>query len=404
MRRMAAVVLVCCLLLTCVPVRAASQSQFSDLDQIKNRSEVLLLVALGMISGHEDGTFRPQDTLTRAQTAKLLALMCTDEPEGRLGGRFTDVSGGWAAPYIAYCADRGILSGYEGLFRPNDLVTGRELAKMLLVAVGYDSANYVGADWAEAVDADAMEAGIYARYPHDPELAIDRDYACLLIYNAMQSLAVEGYEADGTPVYVTDELLNPKTYLENRFGVVRYTNVLVANEYVDLQEPGRKLQPGYSRLDGHTDFAVSTELSMIGKCVDIYLRDGQVIGEPCLNAAVTTATFRGKAEMERLFRNTDYALAYDAAYYYNYTVSNRQTLNQLSDGAEITVLDLDGDRRFEQILMTVYTQGTVLNPDTGLVRLADGKIVMSQPFRRGAAFPVGCSVRCIQIAGIWYIQ
>ena len=70
-------------------------------------------------------------------------------------------------------------------------------------------------------------------YELDYNQPITRDYAARLILNVLNCNAVIGYE-DGEPIYLEDELLNPVSVLEHRFGVVRYQQVVTANEYADL--------------------------------------------------------------------------------------------------------------------------------------------------------------------------
>ena len=61
MRRMfATLLLLGCLLSAVIPAASAKEQAFRDLNAIENRSLVMLLVDLGMISGYSDGTFRPQ--------------------------------------------------------------------------------------------------------------------------------------------------------------------------------------------------------------------------------------------------------------------------------------------------------------------------------------------------------
>lgn len=403
MRRMAAIVLTACMFLAlCVPA-AAAQDPFTDLGQIENRSEVTLLVALGLLSGYTDGSFRPENTITRAETAKLIALLCEEAPGGG-SGRFSDLESCWAADYILYCAGKGIIAGDgAGHFRPQDSVTGRELAKMLLVVVGSDPDRYTGSDWSAAVDADAAAYGIYARFTQDPAAPISRDNACLLIYNATQCLAVAGYDAGGSPVYAVDSLMNPVTYLEQRFGVVRYTSVLTGNEYADLTVSGGKLEQGFSKLAGHKAFAVTTDLSLVGRCVDIYVQGSQVIGTPCASTSVTSYTFTSKAELEQLCQLTDYRLAEDAAYYYNYKATSRQALDQLSGTAEIIVLDQDGDLAFEQVLIVSFVSGAVEQSEPLRVHV-DGSLVSALAYQSGDVFETGQTVQCVQINGQWFVK
>ena len=231
MRRiLAALLLVGCLLFALIPAAAAKERSFRDLDDIQNRSQVMFLVDLGMISGYADNTFRPKATISRAETAKLISLLYTDTiaaAKEETPAPFPDIAGHWAEAAIRFCAQEGILAGNgDGTFRPGDPVTARELAKMLLITVGGDASRYVGENWDDAVDDDAAAQGIYTRFTKDPSLPVNRDDACLLIYNAMQGLAIEGYDEDGNVEYVMDALRNPISFLEARFGLTRYTGVV----------------------------------------------------------------------------------------------------------------------------------------------------------------------------------
>ena len=77
-----------------------------------------MLTGLGLISGSRDGSFRPEEPVTRAQIAKLIALLNTDTPNADAAS-FADVAEtSWALPYISYCAAEDIVTGSGGLFRP----------------------------------------------------------------------------------------------------------------------------------------------------------------------------------------------------------------------------------------------------------------------------------------------
>ena len=272
------------LLLLALPAGAAEKTPaFADAGDIRNGYAVRMLVDLGLIVGDNDGNFRPAAPITRAETAKLIACLCTDTFAQAGGAPFADTAESWARDYIAYCASRGIVGGAGGYFRPQDDVTAQELAKMLLVVTGSDGARYTGAGWSERVNADAEKYGLYHAFSGRYDLPVTRDDACLLIYNAMQRPAVDGENADGTPRYVLDALMNKRTYLEVRFDAVRYTAVLTGNEYADLTQAGGKLAAGTTKLEGHKEFSVTSGLWLVGHSVDLYLRDGEVIGAPDAN-------------------------------------------------------------------------------------------------------------------------
>ena len=84
---------------------------------------------LGVITG-ENGLFRPDDNVTRAETAAMLCRLFEIEPSETAG--FPDVpSSHWAAGYIGALANEGIINGFDdGTFRPDDSVTYEQAVKM----------------------------------------------------------------------------------------------------------------------------------------------------------------------------------------------------------------------------------------------------------------------------------
>jgi uncharacterized repeat protein (TIGR02543 family) len=85
------------------------------------------------VRGFPDGSFRPGQSITRAEVAMILwRLLDSDAKYAARGNDFTDVSTGWYARAVSYLAFRGILLGYEdGTFRPNNPITRAELTAMM---------------------------------------------------------------------------------------------------------------------------------------------------------------------------------------------------------------------------------------------------------------------------------
>lgn len=391
-----------------IPAAAADTAAgraFVDQDAIRNDNEVWMLVDLGLISGYGDGTFRPENGITREETAKLIALLCTDTPESDDTPVFSDTADSWAQAYIGYCAARGIIAGAGGLFRPKDGVTAQELAKMLLVVLGEDAGRYVGAEWADAVNADAMAFGIYNGYSRNYAAPLCRDDACLLIYNAMQCPAVVHPEAEGMLRYELDELMNPKTYLEVRYGLVRYTAILTANECADLSKAGGRLEAGQSRLAGYSKlFEVSTDLGLLGRNVNIYMREGSVVGVPCYAAGELYYTFADRAELEQLCSEGVFSLNENTQYYYNFDASTADILDQLPPGAKITVIDHTGDMVFDFVLITICTDATVSSVHPLTVTFGGQQTVAVSAFNSIDSFTVGQKVSYMQVCGQGYIR
>lgn len=83
----------------------------------------------GIVTGYADGTFRPDQPITRGEMAKIIANFA------RLGGAtksFTDLSGHWAKSYVELAAGNGWIAGYpDGTFRPDQKITRAETVTMI---------------------------------------------------------------------------------------------------------------------------------------------------------------------------------------------------------------------------------------------------------------------------------
>ena len=176
---------------------------FSDQSKIKNTEAVDMCTALNIIGGYPDGTFKPEGNITRAEVTKMICVALNGGKEPNVGTNatptFSDVrtnaNSAWAEKYIESCASQGIVSGVgAGKFAPAGNVTGTQLAKMLLVALGYKSENegFTGNAWATNVNTIASAKGLYAGLEKlDVSAALTRDSAARMIWNALQAYEVE---------------------------------------------------------------------------------------------------------------------------------------------------------------------------------------------------------------------
>lgn len=184
---------------------------FVDQGQIKHTEAVDGCVELNIINGYFDGSFQPNGSISRSEICKMIAVVLnggSDPYVGSASAAFSDVSSdNWAMPYIAYCYNREIVSGVgNGCFAPYGNVTVDQAAKMLLVILGYNPADYVGSQWAEHVHTDAMDAGLfYDMTNSNGSTALTRDDAAQMIWNALHGLRVK-YEIVGNTTHI--EYLN----------------------------------------------------------------------------------------------------------------------------------------------------------------------------------------------------
>ena len=201
--------LVLCLAMMLSIMVVGAGAAFGDQDKIENEEAVEMCTALGIIDGFEDGNYHPEKNITRAQTAKLISVMVNggkdavkDSGTSRYIDVLTDSSSAWANKYIEFCSVEGIVVGVGGdRFAPAANVTGTQLAKMLLVALGYNDKGFVGDSWALNVNTKAAKIGLYAGLEDvDVSVALSRDDAAQMIWNALnvdgKALLKSAFNAD----------------------------------------------------------------------------------------------------------------------------------------------------------------------------------------------------------------
>ena len=220
---------------------------FTDSADIKATEAVNMLSALGVINGYTDGSFKPNDTVTRAEMAKMIYVLRTGSDKAtayeNATTKFTDVKGHWAAPYIKYCEAMGIIAGKSATkFDPDATVTGEETAKMLLVTIGYDAtkAGLVGTAWAQKSTALATENGLLEDVDASLGLALPRQWAAQMIYNAVDTDTVS-YNADGQVVKTekTENATVPyKSSTTKKYDLVNGSNTVLAtyDSYTDAKK------------------------------------------------------------------------------------------------------------------------------------------------------------------------
>ncbi|WP_135555351.1 S-layer homology domain-containing protein [Paenibacillus cymbidii] len=151
--------------------------------------------------GYEDGTFRPDQPVTRAEIAALIDRSLGDGAATEADG-YADVPDAfWASAAVARLQAAGIMAGDgDGLFRPQSPITRAEMAAVLArwkqagEAAAHDYADTSGHWAADAIDA-ATAAGWLDGYPDGsfrPEQSLTRAEAAKLMNRALGRPALEG--------------------------------------------------------------------------------------------------------------------------------------------------------------------------------------------------------------------
>ena len=190
MKKLLALTLCAVMLLGMIPMAGAAS--FSDSKAVTRTADeaVDVMSDLKIITGFPDGTFKPEETLTRAQAAKIIACVAlgTEAAEALAGGgtTFSDVPAShWANKYVEYCASKSIVAGVgNGTFNPDGKLTGYAFGKMLLVTLGADGSTLTGAEWEKNTGAQMMARHLeYGVAVSSKELS--RQDACRLALNAL---------------------------------------------------------------------------------------------------------------------------------------------------------------------------------------------------------------------------
>ena len=250
MKKFLSLVLALVMTMSLVTVSAGAKD-FTDSDELSGEQyeeAVNVMSEMGIIDGYAGGAFQPQGTLTRGAAAKIIACMMlgktTAEALGTQAAPFKDVPvGSTFAGYIAYCVESGLIDGYaDGTFRPSAQLTGFAFLKMLLTALGYDSAieGYTGPNWTVNVMGRATQIGLTdGNDEFVGNRAATREEACLYAVNALQATLVE-YADKGQEITVNG------TVISTRPSVPTYITSSIAGAATSIDDTKDNTQNDYT--------------------------------------------------------------------------------------------------------------------------------------------------------------
>ena len=151
--------------------------------------EINYLSNKGIINGYEDGLFRPEEKITRAELVKM--VVTATKPSKSKDSYFTDLaSDHWAKEYINKAVASGLIVGDpEGTFRPEDNITYGEVSAILVRALGKeDTAEKLGLPWPQNYMQEAKYLNLFDGYRTNDLIAENearRDSVALMVYNML---------------------------------------------------------------------------------------------------------------------------------------------------------------------------------------------------------------------------
>ena len=174
-----------------VSLAVPAAADFSDVTDPDTALAAAALEGMGVIGGYGDGTYRPEETLTRAQFCKIAVLAMGLSDQVASASRrtlFSDVPAAhWAAGYVNLAYSKEIINGYgNGTFGPDDPVTYGQVATILLRMLGYATED-VGDLWpADYVDF-AADLGLSEGMSLSGAGTVTRGQAAVLLLRTLQS-------------------------------------------------------------------------------------------------------------------------------------------------------------------------------------------------------------------------
>lgn len=187
MKKIVSLLLAACITAGLIPAASAA---YTDADASADYyTAALRLQDLGIISGYDDGSFRPDNRITRAEFTKIVICMMDKEKEAAtsaaVSGFYDLPAGSWSAPYINYAVSKDILSGYsDGSFGPDKTISLAEAITILMRTLGYTEKD-VGYYWPENYMDAAASLGITAGMNYDSSAQLTRATAAILVDRAM---------------------------------------------------------------------------------------------------------------------------------------------------------------------------------------------------------------------------
>ena len=191
-------------------VAVASAKDYKDVKSSDNYAEAIdILSTLGILDGFEDGTFKADGKLTRAQAAKIVAIVHNAATTGTIKGAaavadlysnaqnsFVDCNDSWALPFINYCRITGLADGMtKTTYAPNRQLTGVQWLKLMLTTLNFDTAKegYTGTGWDVNVLNRANEIGLTAGLAKGWKgiAEVTRGEAAQILVNALKACLVE---------------------------------------------------------------------------------------------------------------------------------------------------------------------------------------------------------------------
>ncbi len=284
---------------------------FSDVSSDhKYLKAITTLSKLNIINGYEeDGTFRPEGEITRAEFTKIIVYtlglsdLMTEPTE------FSDVSTHWAKCNIKTAYDRKIINGFtDGTFRPDDKVTYEQALKMVVCTLGYGDMAENQGGYPTGYHSQAASLELTKSIS---DLSFDapasRGAIAQLVYNAlevqMKKLSSDGMTWESTEETLLNDYLGIRKFKGEMAGVEEHVTgncqgalLLGQMQVVDLANSANYVTMDYREYTEN----ITDIVKLLGKEITVYYRQKRSTDEPVLVVIDDEST-----------NNEEYVIRYD---------------------------------------------------------------------------------------------
>lgn len=346
---------------------------------VSNREDITLLSDLGIIDGFENGTFRENEILTRAEMAKIMCKLLDLNIGNADRQIYNDVPlTHWAIDYINAISNLNIINGYgDGNYGPEDTVTYEQAIKMIVCALGYEYPATAQGGWPSGYMSVANSIGILKNV-----VSSKRGDIATLVYNALHTPVMEQTSFGLTSEYKPLDGTNGtkyKTILTKR-NIYLATGIvgdIINNERINFSITRNSEDQEFEKGNIETFYFDNLDIASYShQLVEAYVtkdrNDDYTI--VAINAASKAETMTIISDMIKSVDDESGSLTYylDDNHSKTKTIKlnigdklvreyNKRAVNSLedilmdSDNIEITFVENSGDDRYDAIIMVKYT-------------------------------------------------
>lgn len=370
---------------------------YSDVESGTTVSEaVKLLSDLDVVNGFENDTFRPEQTVTRAEMAKLIYEMLELKTNSFTIQIFDDVtSKHWAFNYINAISLLNIINGHgDGTYGPDDTVTFEQAVKMVVCALGYEPVASSKGGYPNGYIAVANSLGLLENVNSSK-----RGDIAVLLYNALETPMMEQISFGNNPSYESLDGTNGreyKTILTNKkiykvIGVVENSydsnkiNVTVTEDSLDGRFSAGdsvKLLTGDSAITDYVYQKVTMYISVQGNVYTIVsiLSTSDVESISLMSDDIISVDTKKNTIKYLIDENKTKTLSVDddVIIEFNKNINLIESIQFFEDkeDIELTFIDNDNDLSYDAIIALFYTSEVLTRVDSSKNKITlDGKTI-----------------------------